>query len=433
MTLPSQTGRTSYRRSDTFRSKHAVSTKLIVGGSIAAVLGIVTWAVFANRDGGSTTPPAMVADEVKDDTATKVAEQTRDPKLSDASASKTQAPPIKSKTNASGPRIVMGEDLPAQPIIDAHTSGSLEAPPTQPPAASLTTPKNATLDTQGDQAPAPHTPPLNSQQSPPQAQPSSNASPRPVSHAQRLIDEGMRQAAAGQLVAARQTLSMALEQLDPYSDDATAARKKLGEINETLVFSPTVAGNDPFARSHKIQSGEMLSTIAKPLGVDWRFIARINDIKDPSRIQAGQPVKIITGRFHVVVRKASYELDLYLGDGSDRVYVRTFSVGLGELDSTPVGRFAVSSRVPNPDWKNPRTGEYFDRNDPKNPIGEFWIGIKGIEEKTRDMQGYGVHGTIDPASIGKQASMGCVRMLADDIALVYEVMTNDVNTIEIVP
>jgi lipoprotein-anchoring transpeptidase ErfK/SrfK len=35
---------------------------------------------------------------------------------------------------------------------------------------------------------------------------------------------------------------------------------------------------------------------------------------------------------------------------------------------------------------------------------------------------YGIHGTIDQTSIGKQASMGCIRLRAADIALVFDLM-----------
>ncbi len=437
MVLPSQTARTTYRRSHTFRSR-AMSAKLIGGGIAFAVVAIIVWVVVARNGDGDNAPPAVATtDAAKDESASKPTTANAPksaPATSLAQQPQRNTPPTNTRAD-DAPRIVMGADVPKLPMQQpgANTAGSNQASPgalsQRSDSPAVSEPPAQPTRTQPTEQPAA------SRQAPqgPATQPPADQSPRAVTHAQRLIDEGVRQAAAGQLVAARQTLSMALEQLDPYGRDAELARKKLTEINETLVFSEKVAPNDPFAKAHKIQPGEMLSAIAKPLGIDWKFIARINGIKDPSKIQAGQTVKVITGKFHAVVRKAAYELDLYLGDGSDRVYVRSFKVGLGELDSTPLGRFAVASRVPNPDWKNPRTGEYFDRNDPKNPIGEFWVGLKGIEEKTRGMTGYGVHGTVDLDSIGKQASMGCVRMLPDDIALVYELLVTDLNTVEIVP
>jgi hypothetical protein len=42
-----------------------------------------------------------------------------------------------------------------------------------------------------------------------------------------------------------------------------------------------------------------------------------------------------------------------------------------------------------------------------NPIGTRWIGLNA--------NGYGIHGTNDPGSVGKAASHGCIRMRNRDI------------------
>ena len=46
---------------------------------------------------------------------------------------------------------------------------------------------------------------------------------------------------------------------------------------------------------------------------------------------------------------------------------------------------------------------------------------------------YGIHGTIDPDSIGKQSSMGCIRMKADDIAVVYDMMVEGKSMVLVQP
>jgi lipoprotein-anchoring transpeptidase ErfK/SrfK len=50
-------------------------------------------------------------------------------------------------------------------------------------------------------------------------------------------------------------------------------------------------------------------------------------------------------------------------------------------------------------------------DDPKNPLGERWIDIG---------DSYGIHGTIDPESIGKNESRGCIRMLNSHVEEVYD-------------
>ena len=60
--------------------------------------------------------------------------------------------------------------------------------------------------------------------------------------------------------------------------------------------------------------------------------------------------------------------------------------------------------------------------DPKNPLGHFWLGLEGLEGQALGAQSYGIHGTIDPDSIGKQSSMGCIRLHNEDALMVYDLM-----------
>jgi lipoprotein-anchoring transpeptidase ErfK/SrfK len=62
-------------------------------------------------------------------------------------------------------------------------------------------------------------------------------------------------------------------------------------------------------------------------------------------------------------------------------------------------------------------------DDPKNPLGERWIGLTGIDGHAVGKQSYGIHGTIEPDSIGKQASMGCIRMRNEDVEMVFDMLT----------
>ncbi len=239
----------------------------------------------------------------------------------------------------------------------------------------------------------------------------------------------------GDPLAARRQLSNSLAEpgLDPR--EAERLREAGAELSRRLVFSPEVVSGDPFSYAHIVEPLEQLGVIARREGllVDWRFIMRVNQIPDERQLRPGQRLKLVTGPFHAVVVKRDYRMDLYLGEGSQRVYVTSFPVGLGEFNSTPTGQFRVreNSKMVNPHWTNPRTGESYGANDPRNPLGERWIGLEGIDEHTQSLPGYGIHGTIEPETIGKDASMGCVRMLPDDVEVVYEVLVETYSTVEI--
>ncbi|MHC4997097.1 MAG: L,D-transpeptidase family protein, partial [Planctomycetota bacterium] len=241
--------------------------------------------------------------------------------------------------------------------------------------------------------------------------------------------EGLRLAIAaeqmvlnGQLVEARDMLNRALLE-EPGSPHAADWREQLGQINQTLIFSPSLKyiEEDPLVEAYAVKPGEVLGSIAKRYGVPYEFIMHMNNITDARRLRAGQRIKVVKGPFRAMVHKLDYRLDVFLGD----VFIRTFRVGLGEHDSTPPGAYEVrsGSKLENPEWVNPRTGERFLADDPENPLGEYWIGLKGIDEDTQFNKGYGIHGTIYPETIGTQASMGCVRMLASDIELVYAMLS----------
>mgnify|MGYP003110014570 CR=1 FL=1 len=231
-------------------------------------------------------------------------------------------------------------------------------------------------------------------------------------------------------LAARQALWDAMRM--PGLDDVqfSVLRARLTALNEDLLFGPVRRAGDPLSKAYTVRAGDALSRIARreSLGTHWRLIQRVNGLSAPEKIRVGQTLKIVPGTFHAVVDKSEFRLDLYHGEPErpeDWVFIRSFDVGLGEGDSTPIGQFIVRAdgKLENPGWVNPRNpAEKFGRDDPDNPIGDFWVGLDGLGDAAA-YAGYGLHGTIEPDSIGRERSMGCVRMRAGDIALVYELMS----------
>lgn len=251
-----------------------------------------------------------------------------------------------------------------------------------------------------------------------------------------LIAEGDRKQKANDLVGARASFSKAMLNPKCSATDQDSLRTRLTTINQDLVFSAKVYAGDPMCEEYAVESGDGLQKIAKKRGLvtDWRLIERINKA-DSSKLKIGQKLKLVRGPFHAVVNKAAYRLDLYWGvptDPENWLYIRSFKVGLGQ--NTPVGEFTVKtgSKQVNPPWTNPVTGEKFGADDPKNPIGERWVGIEGKGDAAK-FKGFGIHGTIEPDSVGQSKSMGCVRMLSDDINLVYEVLMDPVSVVKLVP
>ncbi|MEM9084127.1 MAG: L,D-transpeptidase family protein [Planctomycetota bacterium] len=262
--------------------------------------------------------------------------------------------------------------------------------------------------------------------------------PRSDSSITLLINRGERLYTEGQPLDARDVLNRALH--DNSANDAERARAMslLSSIANDITFSATIIGDDPTVQKYTVVPRDSLTKILRTLNakVEPGLITSINNLSNPNRIRVGQSLKIINGPLHAVVHKDAYRFDLYADQtdsSGNRIYLRSFPVGLGEFDSTPTGAFVVrtNSKLEDPRWVNPRTGEVFEPNNPDNPIGERWIGLLGTDPQTELLAGYGIHGTIEPKSIGTDASMGCVRMLDNHINFVYDALVQEHSTVMI--
>ncbi len=152
--------------------------------------------------------------------------------------------------------------------------------------------------------------------------------------------------------------------------------------------------------AYTIQPGDSLGRIAPPFQIGWQYLATLNHI-DPRRIRVGQKLKVIRGPFRIIIGLGDFTLLVR----TDTEYVCRFPIGIGKDNSTPLGRFRVLRKTPNPQYTDPH-GRVFAGGTPENPLGRFWIGLG---------EGYGIHGTNEPESIGKSESRGCVRMHNRDI------------------
>ena len=119
----------------------------------------------------------------------------------------------------------------------------------------------------------------------------------------------------------------------------------------------------------------------------------------------------------IVVDKSDAVLRVY--DDRDRL-VAQYTATIGSArDPLPLGEWKVLHVSPNPDWKmNPAIlkGVSDDKKaeiippGPNNPVGVVWIDLS--------KEHYGIHGTSEPAQIGRAQSNGCVRLTNWDAARV---------------
>lgn len=110
----------------------------------------------------------------------------------------------------------------------------------------------------------------------------------------------------------------------------------------------------------------------------------------------------------IAINKTNRSLTMYNGN---KVLFK-FPVALGTSKTpTPSGKGTIRNKVVNPAWGG-MNGKYppAAADDPKNPLGERWMGLN-----LTGFNGYGIHGTILPKQIGGYVSNGCIRMFNYDI------------------
>ena len=256
----------------------------------------------------------------------------------------------------------------------------------------------------------------------------------PVLSASSALSQGKAKLDAGDLLAGRKILNDTLNAGNLSAADASAIKALISTANQTLIFSPRQFPKDPYCGTFTVPSGGVLAKIAKRYSVTGELLARVNGLSDPTKLRAAQTIKVINGPFHAVVTKGAFTLDLYLGGvagESSAMFVTSFPVGLGKDGSTPAGSWIVEPgrKLTNPTYYSPRGQGVIAAGDAANPLGKFWIGLGGTDNATTDKTSYGIHGTIDPDSIGKEASMGCIRMHNEDVTLVYEMLVEGKSTV----
>lgn len=178
---------------------------------------------------------------------------------------------------------------------------------------------------------------------------------------------------------------------------------ELEKLARKIYFSPEI----DFLPAYEVQPNDQLRVIARQYDVPWEYLANLNRTK-PEQIRPGQKLKMIKGPFDAVVDLNDHRITIH----AHGYYVCSFPVGTGKDHSSPTGKFPVLDKVRNPTYYG--SAKTIGRDDPLNPLGEYWIDLGN---------GYGIHGTINPESIGKSESKGCIRMNNADVAQVFDLLT----------
>jgi L,D-transpeptidase ErfK/SrfK len=193
-----------------------------------------------------------------------------------------------------------------------------------------------------------------------------------------------------------------------------------------------VKGSDVIGRLAviRLEKGDTLPDIARHFSLGINEVSAANPGVDVWVPKAGErimlPLQFIlpdAPRKGIVINLATMRLFQYKGD-SKSLLVMTYPIGIGTTERpTPIGQMYVVRKVTQPTWYVPASiaEDHRKKGDPlpakvlpgpQNPLGEYAL---YLSKST-----YLIHGTNKPASIGLNATNGCMRLYPEDIKKLYE-------------
>ncbi|MFA5500333.1 MAG: L,D-transpeptidase family protein, partial [Candidatus Omnitrophota bacterium] len=209
---------------------------------------------------------------------------------------------------------------------------------------------------------------------------------------------------SGDLLNLRHSYQQIIEKF-PSSTNIGKAQEGLENTNVRILFSPI---STPDSISYEIQKGDTLAKIAKKFSNTQDMIMKANGLRNPSIVPLGKKIKVHNEKFNIIVDKSQNILTL---KSADKV-IKTYHVSTGLNNSTPVGNFKIINKIVDPPWYT--AGTVIQPDSPKNILGTRWLGLSA--------QGYGIHGTTEPQSIGKQVTSGCIRMKNIEVEELYQIV-----------
>jgi lipoprotein-anchoring transpeptidase ErfK/SrfK len=153
-----------------------------------------------------------------------------------------------------------------------------------------------------------------------------------------------------------------------------------------------------------LQQQPVYATLKKKAPIPYKLKKKAYDEKAVKLLTAAVPNQLL------IVNRQQNKLYFY----EKGKLVRTFSVATGKSSTqTPDGVFPIVNKIKN----RPYYTKKIPGGDPRNPLGDRWMGldVNGTKGTT-----YAIHGNNNPAAIGRYTTLGCIRMHNKDIHWLFE-------------
>lgn len=217
----------------------------------------------------------------------------------------------------------------------------------------------------------------------------------------------------GKTELARDLYKLAVKDAPWGSDAWQEAADGLGKLNVAAIFSSRPTSD---SKVYRVESGDTITGIGMKLNTTQGLLMGANNITDPTALRIGQNLKYTPKDFKIIIERSTLRLFLMDNEGLFKVY----KVGLGKPgQETTLGRYRIGNKEKDPTWHKPGYGP-IPPGDPRNELGTRWMPL--IPEEEGLPTDLGIHGTIEPETVGKYTSMGCPRLLPAEVEELYDLV-----------
>lgn len=182
---------------------------------------------------------------------------------------------------------------------------------------------------------------------------------------------------------------------------------------------PAVVGTP---RSDLVEPGDTLLDVAHRHRLGFDRVARLNPGVHHWIPEPGTVVRLPTWHVLPDAPRAGLVInvpEMQLYDFTAGPEPEVFAIAIGDqMDPSLVGAFRIGARRERPAWTVPASIRAEKPHlpavvppGPDNPLGDHWMTIGATS--------YGIHGTNNPWSIGREATHGCIRLYNDEVARLF--------------
>ncbi|MDG2381705.1 MAG: LysM peptidoglycan-binding domain-containing protein [Pirellulaceae bacterium] len=348
------------------------------------------------------TEPSLEVERVTNDWVDPFPASTASPAATDSDpygySPQTDAPGTASGNLPESDVATLNPPGPGSTVPDSQVAAS-QLPGMQAPQQPFGADAGTSADDSYDQQPAASYPETSDPVIPPVGEASADLSGKAngFDEAWKLAQSSIN---TGKLEDALMTLSIWYNEPSMSTEQARRCTAALDELAGTVIYS-----QESFMEpAYVVQEGETLGEIAAKYQVPVDFLARINGVATPYELYPGESLKVVKGPFRAELRSEQAEITVFLG----RHYAGRFAARIGAGTPIAEGDYEVASKEAGREYFDRTTGYRVSREDPSNPYGSYWIGLRG--EQVTAAHNVGIH--VDMGS----PNAGCIAVSQSDVA-----------------